>query len=100
LLARRTRRLAERRLSSLPRLIEISYAIDPLSGKITLLNRESVKGTIPAHLAVDPTGQYLIVANYVGANFVSLPIGADGRLGPVSSEIRDTGRGPNEQRGL
>jgi 6-phosphogluconolactonase len=75
-----------------------AYAINSLSGKVALLNRQSVKGASPAHLTVDPTGQYLIVANYVGANFVSLPIGADGRLGPVSSEIRDTGRGPNEQR--
>ena len=75
-----------------------AYAINPLSGKMTLLNRQSVKGAIPAHLTVDPTGQYLIVANYVGANFVSLPIEAGGRLGPVNSEITDTGRGPNEQR--
>ena len=57
-----------------------AYAINPLSGKMTLLNRQSVKGAIPAHLTVDPTGQYLIVANYVGANFVSLPIEAGGQF--------------------
>jgi 6-phosphogluconolactonase len=75
-----------------------AYAIDATTGKITLLNRQSVKGPIPAHLAVDPTGQYLVVANYVGGNFVVLPIERDGRLGPVVSEIVDTGHGPNAQR--
>jgi 6-phosphogluconolactonase len=75
-----------------------AYAINSTTGKVTLLNRQSVKGPIPAHLTVDPTGQYLIVANYVGGNFVVLPIESDGRLGPVISEIVDTGHGPNAQR--
>jgi 6-phosphogluconolactonase len=75
-----------------------AYAINPTTGTISLLNRQSVKGPIPAHLAVDPTGLYLIVANYVGGNFVVLPIEPDGRLGPVISEIIDMGHGPNAQR--
>jgi 6-phosphogluconolactonase len=75
-----------------------AYAIDPSSGKITLLNRQSVKGATPAHLTVDPTGRHLVVANYVGGNFVVLPIETDGRLGRVTGEIMDAGRGPNEQR--
>jgi 6-phosphogluconolactonase len=75
-----------------------AYAINPTTGKITLLRRQSVKGPIPAHLAVDPTGQYLVVANYVGGNFVVLPIERDGRLGLVISEIIDMGHGPNAQR--
>jgi 6-phosphogluconolactonase (cycloisomerase 2 family) len=75
-----------------------AYAINPTTGRITLLNRQSVKGPIPAHLALDPTGQYLVVANYVGGDFVVLPIERDGRLGPVTSEIIDTGHGPNAQR--
>jgi 6-phosphogluconolactonase len=75
-----------------------AYAINPATGEITLINRQSVKGTIPAHLAVDPTGRHLIVANYVGGNFVVLPIESDGRLAPVVDEVIDTGHGPNAQR--
>jgi 6-phosphogluconolactonase (cycloisomerase 2 family) len=75
-----------------------AYAIDPETGTIALLNRQSVNGPIPAHLTVDPTGHHLIVANYIGGNFVVLPIGSDGRLGPVSGEIRDSGSGLNKQR--
>jgi 6-phosphogluconolactonase (cycloisomerase 2 family) len=65
---------------------------------IKLLNRQSLKSPIPAHLAVDPTGHHLVVANYIGGDFVVLPIEADGRLGPVSGVVKDTGSGPNEKR--
>jgi 6-phosphogluconolactonase len=75
-----------------------AYALDPASGKITLLNRQASKGTAPTHLAVDPAGRRLIVANYRSGNFVVLPIEADGRLGPVTGEVVDAGRGPNEAR--
>ena len=75
-----------------------AFAIDPSSGMLTLLNRQSVGGPVPAHLAVDPGGRHLVVANYIGGNFVVLPIGADGRLEPVSGELRDTGSGPNQAR--
>ena len=75
-----------------------AYAIDPASGMVTLLNRQPVGGPIPAHLAVDPSGRHLVVGNYTGGNFVVLPIEADGRLGPVSGEIKDSGAGPNKQR--
>jgi 6-phosphogluconolactonase (cycloisomerase 2 family) len=75
-----------------------AYAIDPTTGMIKLLNRQSLKSPIPAHLAVDPTGHHLVVANYIGGDFVVLPIEADGRLGPVSGLVKDTGSGPNEKR--
>jgi 6-phosphogluconolactonase (cycloisomerase 2 family) len=75
-----------------------AYAINSVSGTIALLNRQPVGGTIPAHLAVDPTGRHLVVANYMGGNYVVLPIEADGRLGPVSGEFVNKGSGPNKER--
>ncbi len=75
-----------------------AYSIDPETGMVALLNRQSVGGPIPAHLAVDPSGRHLVVANYVGGNYVVLPIAADGKLGPVSGEIKDSGSGPNKAR--
>ncbi len=74
------------------------YAIDPAKGTIKLLNRQSTNSPTPAHLAVDPTGRNLLVANYIGGDFVILPIGADGRLGPVSGAVKDMGSGPNKER--
>jgi 6-phosphogluconolactonase len=75
-----------------------AYAINSGSGTIALLNRQPVGGTIPAHLAVDPTGRHLVVANYMGGNYAALPIEADGRLGPVSGEFVNKGSGSNQER--
>lgn len=75
-----------------------AYAINPDTGTLKLLNRQSLNSPIPAHLAVDPTGRHVVVANYIGGDFVVLPIEADGRLGPVSGVLKDTGSGPNKDR--
>jgi 6-phosphogluconolactonase len=75
-----------------------AYAIDPDAGTLKLLNRQSVNSPVPAHLAVDPTGQRVVVANYIGGDFVVLPIETNGRLGPVSGVVKDTGTGPNKDR--
>ena len=75
-----------------------AYAIDPATGQLSLINREDVGGAIPAHLAVDPTGSDVVVANYVGGNFTVLPIREDGGLDPVSDSVQNTGSGPNAER--
>ena len=75
-----------------------AYAIDPDAGTLKLLNRVSLNSPIPAHLTVDPTGQHVVVANYIGGDFVVLPIETDGRLGSVSGVLKDTGTGPNKDR--
>jgi 6-phosphogluconolactonase len=71
-----------------------AYAIDPNAGTLKLLNRQPLNSPIPAHLAVDPTGRQVVVANYNGGDFVVLPIETDGRLDPVSGVLKDTGTGP------
>jgi 6-phosphogluconolactonase (cycloisomerase 2 family) len=75
-----------------------AYARDPQTGKVTLINRVSSGGAVPAQPAVDPTGRWLVVANYNGANFTVLPITDDGSLGEVVSEVVQEGSGPNEAR--
>jgi 6-phosphogluconolactonase len=75
-----------------------AYQIDEASGEITLINRQALPGSIPAHLAVDPSGRYLVVALYMGGSYVVLPIGADGSLGAPTNEVRQQGSGPNQQR--
>jgi 6-phosphogluconolactonase len=74
-----------------------AYAIDDATGEVTLLNRQAT-GSIPAHLAVDPTGQYLVIGNYVGGTYQVFPINADGSLEPASGEVQQSGSGPNTGR--
>jgi 6-phosphogluconolactonase len=62
-----------------------SFAIDAATGKLTLLNSGSSKGSGPCHVSVDPAGKVLMVANYSSGHVASLPIKADGSLGEPAS---------------
>ncbi|MBV7485384.1 beta-propeller fold lactonase family protein [Bordetella sp. BOR01] len=64
-----------------------AFAIDRASGKLALLNSQDTQGKNPVHLAIDPSGQYLIVCNHIGASLVVLPIAPDGALRPVSQQV-------------
>lgn len=75
-----------------------AFAIAPATGQLTLLNDQPSMGAIPAGSLVDPTGRYLLVDNYIGANFVVLPILADGRVAPATDVFPVTGMGPNLAR--
>lgn len=75
-----------------------SYAVDADSGKLSFINRVSTIDTDPCHLAVDPGGQFVTVANYGGGSWVVLPIESDGSLGKVVHREPRVGSGPNEKR--
>lgn len=75
-----------------------AYAIDPATGALTFINRQASGGGAACHLSVDPSGRYVVVANYSGGNFTVLPINEDGSLEPVISTVTPEGSGPNEAR--
>ena len=62
-----------------------SFAVDPHSGALSRLNTQSTGGTNPAHLALDPTGRYLLVANYASGSVAVLPIENGGTIAPLQS---------------
>jgi len=68
-----------------------SFAIDAATGDLTLLNTVSSAGAGPAHMSLDATGKFALVANYVGGNIAVLPIGADGKLGDAVDTHQDNG---------
>jgi 6-phosphogluconolactonase len=74
------------------------FAINRESGKLTLLQQVSSLGAAPAHLSLDKSGRYLMVANYNGGNAAVFPIGRDGKLGQHSAFIQNAGSGPNASR--
>jgi 6-phosphogluconolactonase len=75
-----------------------AFAVDRKTGDLTLLNQQPSEGAGPCHLVVDRTGRNVLVANYGGGNVVVLPIDADGKLKPVSSNRVHQGSGPNKGR--
>ncbi|HEX3374567.1 MAG TPA: lactonase family protein [Edaphobacter sp.] len=52
--------------------ILVTFAISPDSGRLTLLNRTSCGGKVPRHLALDPSGRWLLVANQASDNIAVL----------------------------
>ncbi|MGE3784250.1 MAG: lactonase family protein [Alphaproteobacteria bacterium] len=81
-------------------LDEVSaYAIDKRTGHITALNRQSCGGKNPVRLAIDPSGKWIVTANYTGGSVGVVPIEKDGTLGPRSDLVMLQGEpGPVEKR--
>jgi 6-phosphogluconolactonase len=75
-----------------------AYAIDPQTGRLTLLNRQPSGGGAPCHLSVDKKGRFVLVANYVGGSVAVLPIHADGRLGAATHVARHAGSSVHPER--
>jgi 6-phosphogluconolactonase len=68
-----------------------AFSINRTTGGLTLLNVVSSQGAGPAHLSVDPLGQFVFVANYGGGTFAVLPIQLDGSLHDATDVQTDIG---------
>ena len=81
-------------------LDEVSaYAIDKQNGQITALNRQSCGGKNPVHLSIDPTGRWIVTANYSAGSVGVVPIEKDGTLGPRTDLVTLSGEpGPDGKR--
>ncbi|MBU6399456.1 MAG: lactonase family protein [Verrucomicrobia bacterium] len=75
-----------------------AFALDPVTGKLSLLNEQPSGGPGPCHLAVDHTGKVVLVANYNGGSIEMLPLLPDGRLGEPSAFVQHQGSSVNPQR--
>jgi len=73
-----------------------AFAVDRATGRLAALNAQDTQGRNPVHLAIDPSGRYLVVCNHIGASLVVLPIAPDGSLLPVAQRLQIDGpRGPH-----
>jgi 6-phosphogluconolactonase len=61
-----------------------AYSIDKTTGALTHLNDVSSTGNGPAFLSVDPSGKWVMVANYGDGTVAVLPVMADGSLGAAT----------------
>lgn len=74
------------------------FAIEQESGQLKLLQQVSSLGKGPAHLSLDQTARYLLVANYGGGSCAVFPIGDDGRLGSRSAFVQHVGSSVDPRR--
>src|ERR1017187_2725781 len=75
-----------------------AFSVNAKTGRLKLLNRQSSGGEGPCHVAVDPTGKCLLVANYGNGSIAALPIRADGSLGEPGAIIQHQGSSVNPAR--
>lgn len=68
-----------------------SFIIDKAAGTLRFLNCQSTRGKNPVHLALDPSGRYLIVTNHIGSTLAVLPVKTDGSLDEVSQLVELSG---------
>ena len=57
-----------------------AFALDPKTGEAKPLGRAATGGKNGVRQALDPSGKYLVVANYSSGSVAVLPIGPDGAL--------------------
>jgi 6-phosphogluconolactonase len=67
-----------------------AFSVGP-SGKLTPLNQVSAVGDGPAHITVDGTGRYVLIANYERGSIAVFPVLKDGRLGGASAFVQHKG---------
>jgi 6-phosphogluconolactonase len=75
-----------------------AFAVERTSGKLKLLQQVASFGADPAHLSLDRTGRYLLVANYSSGNIAVFPIQKDGQLGTRTAFVQHSGSSVNKDR--
>jgi 6-phosphogluconolactonase len=75
-----------------------AFAIDPSTGALRYLNRQSSHGEDPCHVSVDRTGRYLFVANYTSGSVAMYPLWGDGQIEPASDVVQHVGSGVDPER--
>jgi 6-phosphogluconolactonase len=78
-----------------------AFALDAEGGAPSLLNRKSTRGTDPCHVAVDPSGKFAVVTNYMSGSVCVFPFLADGSLGDASDfrQHKGSSADPSRQSG-
>lgn len=75
-----------------------TFSVNRKSGKLDFLGQVSSLGAWPAHLSLDKTGRFLMVANYGGGNYAVFPLGNDGKPAKHSAFVQNEGSGANAGR--
>ena len=68
-----------------------AFSVDRASGRLSFLNQRGTEGRNPVHLALDPSGRFLVVTNHLGASLAVLPVAADGSLEPLCQLVSISG---------
>lgn len=77
-----------------------AFRVDRATGRLAFLNRVKVGGDSPCYLSPDPSGRWLLVANYSSGSLSVLPVESNGRLGERLQVVMHEGSSSDPQRRL
>jgi len=75
-----------------------SFAIEPVSLGLKLINSQSSEGSGICHIHCSLDGAYIFAANYGSGHASALPVKESGEIAPASSVVIGEGSGPVENR--
>jgi|SRR5579864_470825 len=73
----------------------VSFAINPQDGTLTTLSQQPTRGGEPCHLCVDPSNQFLLIANHENGTVIVFPFDASGRLAQPTDFVQHPGAAPH-----
>lgn len=78
-----------------------AFKIDPTTHQLTFINQQSSMGQGPCYISVDPSGKWVLVANYSSGSIAIYPVGEDGSLGEATDVAQHEGSSidPERQKG-
>ncbi|MDA1178942.1 MAG: lactonase family protein [Planctomycetota bacterium] len=76
----------------------VAFKLEGRTGQLTMLNRQSSRGSASCFLQVDAQGKTVLLANFSSGSVAALPIASDGKLGEITSFIQHTGASVDESR--
>ncbi len=78
-----------------------SFRIDSAAQQLTLINRQTTGDDGATHLALNPTGDAIVVVHYTGGSTALLPLSESGAIKPLTSLVQHAGSSvhPSRQKG-
>lgn len=68
-----------------------AFAVDRATGALRQLNVVDSGGSIPCFISVDPSGKFLLVADYTGGAYEVIRLKPDGSMGEATDVVKPTG---------
>lgn len=75
-----------------------AYELDRMGGAPRVLGSADTGGSFPCHLSVDPSGRWLVSANYGSGSLAVHELLPDGAIGRRSDLVQHEGSGPDDDR--
>lgn len=75
-----------------------AFSVDRQTAALKPLGESGAGGTGTTHLYFDAPSRTLLAANFGSGSVTSLPVKADGSIGPLVSTIKATGSGPHRRQ--